>query len=65
MRPSNELIELLNLCNVARHHKQTCNTPDCNVSIYHMRKTVDRLFLLIERWEHREANEAIRLVDWI
>ncbi len=40
----------MNLLNLAKHHKETCNSPDCGVSLSSFRA-------IYEEWLGRECTE--------
>jgi len=62
-----ELQELINLCELAKHHKQTCEDGNCNISLRTLGQTALRLLNIImndKRGERGKAQNLYDSVEW-
>lgn len=59
-RHSFAYIELINLRNIAKHHKEICNDPNCGISLYTLRNTAQRLVKAVWSNEIQGAWHIIR-----
>lgn len=61
---SQAFAELINLVNAAKHHRQNCVDPSCNVALLQLRWTTERLLPLCWSGEQEEARSLIENNDW-
>lgn len=57
--------EVMNLCNLAKHHKKICNESDCGVSLSHLKITTQRLVNYAAPNEIPELEKMINETEWI
>lgn len=57
--------QIINLCNVAKHHLKTCEDADCGVSLWQLREVA--LGLVNKCWgsEQEEVKKKIEEMPWI
>lgn len=58
--------EIMNLIALVEHHKQTCtNEPPCGVSIYLVKRTVEKMIVRLYPQERQDIILKITEMKWI